>query len=224
MLLMDKDRLINLIADKKHPVQFIFAGKAHPADNEGKKLIQEIIQLCRREDCRYSMVFLEGLRHEGGPAHGPGLRRVAEHAPAPPGGLRHLGHEGPGQRRAPVLHPGRLVGRGLPGRQLPGLRHRQGRGVRGPDVPGLRGEPHPAQRAGERRHSRILGPGPRQPAPQLGAQDEERHQAARPGVQRPPHGGGLRPDHLFARVQQFQLSWPRTTTRRPRSWPVGAWT
>ena len=59
MLLMDKERLIRLVGDKKRPVQIIFAGKAHPADNEGKKLIQEIIELCRREDCRYAMVFLE---------------------------------------------------------------------------------------------------------------------------------------------------------------------
>lgn len=59
MLLMDKDRLLRLVSDKSHPVQFIFAGKAHPADDEGKKLMQELIRFCRREECRYSMVFLE---------------------------------------------------------------------------------------------------------------------------------------------------------------------
>ncbi len=59
LLLRDKERLIKLISDTRHPVQFIFAGKAHPQDNEGKKLIQDLIQLCRREECRMSMVFLE---------------------------------------------------------------------------------------------------------------------------------------------------------------------
>jgi starch phosphorylase len=59
MLFKDKERLIRLVTNKERPVQFIFAGKAHPRDTEGKQLIQELVQLCRREDCRYSMVFLE---------------------------------------------------------------------------------------------------------------------------------------------------------------------
>ncbi len=59
MLLMDKERLVRLINSSGRRVQFIFAGKAHPHDNEGKKIIQELTQLCRREDCRFSMVFLE---------------------------------------------------------------------------------------------------------------------------------------------------------------------
>jgi len=59
LLLMDKERLVKLLTDTKRRVQFIFAGKAHPNDNEGKKIIQELQQLCRREDCRLSMVFLE---------------------------------------------------------------------------------------------------------------------------------------------------------------------
>jgi starch phosphorylase len=59
MLLKDKERLIRLVSNKRQPVQFIFAGKAHPRDDGGKRLIQELVQLCRREECRYSMVFLE---------------------------------------------------------------------------------------------------------------------------------------------------------------------
>ncbi len=45
LLLMDKDRLVRLLTDTKRRVQFIFAGKAHPNANEGKKIIQEIQQL-----------------------------------------------------------------------------------------------------------------------------------------------------------------------------------
>ncbi len=59
LLLMDKERLVRMMSDPRRRVQFIFAGKAHPHDNEGKKIIQELQQLCRREDCRLSMVFLE---------------------------------------------------------------------------------------------------------------------------------------------------------------------
>lgn len=59
MILTDLERLIGLMNDKDRPVQFIFAGKAHPADSEGKKLIQKIIDLARREECRHSLVFLE---------------------------------------------------------------------------------------------------------------------------------------------------------------------
>lgn len=58
LLLHDKDRLMRLITDQNRPIQFIFAGKAHPHDNEGKKLIQELVQLCRSADCRLRMVFL----------------------------------------------------------------------------------------------------------------------------------------------------------------------
>jgi starch phosphorylase len=59
LLLLDKERLVRLLTNTERPVQFIFAGKAHPNDNEGKKIIQDLVQLCRREDCRLSMVFLE---------------------------------------------------------------------------------------------------------------------------------------------------------------------
>ena len=59
LLLRDKERLVRLIGNREKPVQFIFAGKAHPRDTEGKKLIQELIQLCQQKDCRASMVFLE---------------------------------------------------------------------------------------------------------------------------------------------------------------------
>lgn len=59
LLLQDKERLLKILSDSPRPVQFIFAGKAHPHDNEGKKLIQELVQLCNSPECRYNMVFLE---------------------------------------------------------------------------------------------------------------------------------------------------------------------
>ena len=41
------------------PVQFIFAGKAHPHDNEGKEFIRQIIHFVYGSDCRSRIVFLE---------------------------------------------------------------------------------------------------------------------------------------------------------------------
>jgi len=59
LLLKDKERLIKLLSDPSKPVQFVFAGKAHPHDNEGKKIIQDLVQLCNSPQCRFNMVFLE---------------------------------------------------------------------------------------------------------------------------------------------------------------------
>ncbi len=59
LLLRNTDRLKKLLLDKKHPVQFIFAGKAHPRDNNGKDLIKQIIHFARLEDIRKNIVFLE---------------------------------------------------------------------------------------------------------------------------------------------------------------------
>lgn len=59
MLLKDKESLLRIISNKEQPVQFVFAGKAHPKDNEGKQLIKEIITLFRQPEFRGKMVFLE---------------------------------------------------------------------------------------------------------------------------------------------------------------------
>ncbi|MCP5110501.1 MAG: glycosyltransferase family 1 protein [bacterium] len=59
LFLRDKDRLARLLNDPERPVQLIFAGKAHPRDEEGKRLIQEISTLIRRDEFRQKMVFIE---------------------------------------------------------------------------------------------------------------------------------------------------------------------
>ena len=59
LLLKETERLIKLVTNKDRPLQFIFAGKAHPADQEGKQIIKDLITLCRSRECRMSMVFLE---------------------------------------------------------------------------------------------------------------------------------------------------------------------
>ncbi len=59
LLLKDPQRLEAILNSKQQRVQFIFAGKAHPKDNDGKELIKEIVQFARRSDVRNKFVFLE---------------------------------------------------------------------------------------------------------------------------------------------------------------------
>jgi glycogen phosphorylase len=59
LVLSDPDRLARLLNDPKRPVQILFAGKAHPRDEPGKVLIQQIVRLAQDERFRRRLVFLE---------------------------------------------------------------------------------------------------------------------------------------------------------------------
>lgn len=59
-LIFDRfDEVVKLVHDKQRPVQFIFAGKAHPQDDDGKQYIQRIIHLSQYSELKGSLVFLE---------------------------------------------------------------------------------------------------------------------------------------------------------------------
>ncbi len=53
------DRLARILNDTQRPVQIIFAGKAHPADTNGKEFIKKIVQIERNPQFRNRIVFLE---------------------------------------------------------------------------------------------------------------------------------------------------------------------
>ena len=53
------DNIVKLARDKKRPIQFIFAGKAHPRDDEGKRFIQQIIHLSKHSELAGYLVFVE---------------------------------------------------------------------------------------------------------------------------------------------------------------------
>ena len=53
------ESIVKLVHDKHRPVQFIFAGKAHPRDDEGKRFIQHIIHLSKHTELKGHLVFLE---------------------------------------------------------------------------------------------------------------------------------------------------------------------
>ncbi len=59
LLFSNPDRLLRIVSDKRRPVQFIFAGKAHPRDHNGKELIKQVVHQSRTEGFRRKLVFLE---------------------------------------------------------------------------------------------------------------------------------------------------------------------
>lgn len=59
LLFQDIERLERMVNDPDRPVQFIFAGKAHPHDEGGKALIREIVHTSRLPQFRHKLVFLE---------------------------------------------------------------------------------------------------------------------------------------------------------------------
>jgi len=59
LLLRDPERLARILNDPQHPVQIIYAGKAHPRDQYGKELIKTIVDLAARPEFRRKLVFLE---------------------------------------------------------------------------------------------------------------------------------------------------------------------
>ncbi|MEL5991297.1 alpha-glucan family phosphorylase [Microbacterium phosphatis] len=58
LMLRDPDRLKRLLLDPERPVQLIIAGKSHPADDGGKRLIQELVRFADDPEVRHRIVFL----------------------------------------------------------------------------------------------------------------------------------------------------------------------
>jgi starch phosphorylase len=59
LILSQPERLAKLVKDARRPIQLIFAGKAHPRDNEGKLLLQRIAQSTFNPAYRRRIVFVE---------------------------------------------------------------------------------------------------------------------------------------------------------------------
>ncbi|MFB9467315.1 glycosyltransferase family 1 protein [Streptomyces cinereospinus] len=58
LMLRDRDRLMDLLLHPERPVQVVVAGKAHPADEGGKRLIQELVRFADDPRVRHRIVFL----------------------------------------------------------------------------------------------------------------------------------------------------------------------
>ncbi len=59
LILTDTDRLKKLLCHPTRPVQILFAGKAHPKDDAGKKIIQHIMHASQDPEIRKRMAFVE---------------------------------------------------------------------------------------------------------------------------------------------------------------------
>lgn len=59
LLLSDRERLKSILFHPERPVQIVFAGKSHPRDDEGKRLIQAIHHFIEHEGAAARMLFLE---------------------------------------------------------------------------------------------------------------------------------------------------------------------
>lgn len=59
LIFRNLDTIASIVNDANRPVQFIFAGKAHPKDNEGKWFIKQIIEISKKENFFGKVVFLE---------------------------------------------------------------------------------------------------------------------------------------------------------------------
>jgi starch phosphorylase len=67
LIMSDLDRLRAIVSDPQRPVQFLFAGKAHPADREGQEVVRRLFSLTH-DEFRGKLVFLEDYGIEVGRA------------------------------------------------------------------------------------------------------------------------------------------------------------
>ncbi|MFE6174109.1 glycosyltransferase family 1 protein [Streptomyces sp. NPDC056464] len=58
LMLRDRDRLMDLLLHPERPIQIVVAGKAHPADDGGKRLVQELVKFADDPRVRHRIVFL----------------------------------------------------------------------------------------------------------------------------------------------------------------------
>ena len=72
LMLRDPARLKKILLDKKRPVQLVIAGKSHPADDLGKRLIQQMVQFADDPEVRHRIVFLPNYDIEMAQALYPG--------------------------------------------------------------------------------------------------------------------------------------------------------
>lgn len=59
LLLRDTEKALEIFSSTDRPIQIIFSGKAHPADEEGKRIIQRLMEWCRQSDLRDRVAFIE---------------------------------------------------------------------------------------------------------------------------------------------------------------------
>ncbi len=64
LIFSDRDRLLKMVDDPDRPVQFVFAGKAHPQDRTAKTILQELMSINHRSNWQDRAVFIEDYDQE----------------------------------------------------------------------------------------------------------------------------------------------------------------
>ena len=64
LLMTDLERLLKMVDDKERPVQFVFAGKAHPQDRHGKIVLQNLMSINHESNWQHRAVFIEDYDQE----------------------------------------------------------------------------------------------------------------------------------------------------------------
>ena len=90
LLFTDLDRLAKIVNNEKFPIQFVFTGKAHPADGGGQGLIKHIVEISRRPEFLGKIILLGELRYAFGPSFDFWCRRMVEHADSSVRGFRYF--------------------------------------------------------------------------------------------------------------------------------------
>ncbi len=111
LMLRDPARLKALLLHPERPIQLVIAGKSHPADDGGKKLIQEMVRFADDPEVRHRIVFLPNYDIAMAQPLYPGCDVWLNNPLRPLRGVRDVGHEGRAERRAQPVDPRRLVGR-----------------------------------------------------------------------------------------------------------------
>ncbi len=220
LLLSQPERLKALLLDSKRPVQLVFAGKAHPADDLGKEMIRQLLQFTGEPAVRHRTAFIEDYDIAVARMMLQGCDVWLNNPRRPTGGQRHQRAESGPQRGAQLFGARRLVGRDVRrqermanrvGRVLwrrpaPGRGRSQQR-LRDPRTPGhpallrprWRPLPAPVGRShqGLLEHARAPGPGvahgPRIRDPDVRADGQEGGHVERPGLRK-----GQRPGRMEA--------------------------
>jgi len=92
LLIQDPDRMLRLLA-AAHPIQLLFAGKAHPRDDDAKRVLVSMFNSEVRPAPRRPGRLPRGLRHGLGKHSDERVRRLDQPAAAPPGSERHQRHQ-----------------------------------------------------------------------------------------------------------------------------------
>ena len=203
LLFRDMDRLRRLLEDTKRPIQFLFAGKAHPADHEGKDLIKQIVNFARDPSVRRKIVFLENYDMNVARYLVQGVD-VWLNTPRRP--YEASGTSGMKAAANGVLNCSVLDGWWVEG-YAPDLGWAIGRGETYADsnLPGPGRKPGAIRSAGEADHPRVLRPRRGRHAPGMDRAHEELHAPARAGLQHQPNGPELHREFYIPALDRGRL-------------------